>query len=103
MSEAKTASFPSIPDDEFLANCDFGRELLAGKTSEFSAFRVRCREFMDRLVSIVLKSPNASSRVSRGVYSFCPELLLEGDRQLVFQLFPDLCRILESCGIPSSD
>ena len=58
---------------------------------------------MDRLVSIVLKSPSASSRVSQGVYSFCPELLLEGDGQLVFQLFPDLCRILESCGVLSSD
>ena len=103
MDEEKVAAFPSIADDVFLASCDFGRELLAGKTSEFPTFRIRCREFMDQLVSIILKCPSASSRVSRGIYSFCPELLLEGDGQLVFQLFPDLCRVLESCGCLSSD
>ena len=103
MDEEKAAAFPSIVDDVFLANCDFGRDLLAGKTSEFPTFRVRCREFMDRLVSIILKGPSASSRVSRGIYCFCPELLLEGDGQLVFQLFPGLCRVLESCSCLSSD
>ena len=103
MEEENAAAFPSIADDVFLAYCDFCRELLAGKTSQFPTFRVRCREFMDRLVSIILRGPRASSRVSRGIHSFCPELLLEGDGQLVFQLFLDLCRVLESCGCLSSD
>ena len=103
MNVEKVAEFPPIAMESFLAGSDFGRELLAGKTSEFGTFRVRCREFLDRLIVVILKSPSASSRVSRGFYSFCPELLLEGDGQLVFRLFSDLCRILESCGALLSD
>ena len=103
MSEEKVAEFPSIAMESFLVASDFGRELLAGKTSEFSTFRVRCREFLDRLILIILKSPSVTSRVARGLYCFCPELMLEGDGQLVFQLFPDLCRVLESCRSLSSD
>ena len=103
MSEEKVAEFPPIAMESFLAGSDYGRELLAGKTSEFSTFRVRCREFLDRLIVVILKTPCVSSRVSRGLYSFCPELLLEGDGQLVFRLFSDLCRVLESCGALLSD
>ena len=103
MDVEKVAEFPPIAMESFLAGSDYGRELLAGKTSEFGTFRVRCREFLDRLIVVILKSPSASSRVSRGLYSFCPELLLEGDGLLVFRLFSDLCRILESCGALLSD
>ena len=103
MSEEKVAEFPSIAMETFLLASDFGRELLAGKTSEFSTFRVRCREFLDWLILTILKSPSVTSRVARGLYCFCPELMLEGDGQLVFQLFPEMCRILESCGSLSSD
>ena len=103
MDIEKVAEFPLIAMESFLAGSDYGRELLAGKTSEFGTFRVRCREFLDRLIVVILKSPSASSRVSRGFYSFCPELLLEGDGQLVFRLFSDLCRILGTCGALLSD
>ena len=103
MDVEKVAEFPPIAMESFLAGSDYGRELLAAKTSEFTTFRVRCREFLDRLIVVILKSPSASSRVSRGLYSFCPELLLEGDGQLVFRLFSDLCRILETCGALLSD
>ena len=103
MDIEKVAEFPLIAMESFLAGSDYGRELLAGKTSEFGTFRVRCREFLDRLIVVILKSPSASSQVSRGLYSFCPELLLEGDGQLVFRLFSDLCRILGTCGALLSD
>ena len=98
MSGEKVAEFPTIALEYFLAGSDFGLQLLAGKTSEFSTFRVRCREFLDRLTVIVLKCPRVTSRVSRRLYSFCPELLLEGDGQLVFRLLADLFRVLETCG-----
>ena len=98
MSEEKVAEFPSIAMESFLVGSDFGRDLLAGKTSKFSTFRVRCREFLDRLIVTILKNPSVTSSVARGLYCFCPELMLEWDGQLVFQLFPDICRILESCG-----
>ena len=66
MDIEKVAEFPPIAMESFLAGSDYGRELLAGKTSEFGTFRVRCREFLDRLIVMILKSPSASSRVSRG-------------------------------------
>ena len=93
--------FPTIAMESSLARSDFECELLAGKTCEFSTFRVRCREFLDRQIVTILTTddpPSVTSRVSHGLYSFCPELLLEGDGQLVFRLLSDPCRVLESCG-----
>ena len=81
MSEEKVAEFPSIAMESILVGSDFGRELLAGQTSEFSTFRVHYREFLDRLIVTIMKSSSVTSRVS--LYSFCPELLLEGNGQLV--------------------
>ena len=98
MSEEKVSEFPPIAIESFLAGSDYGRALLAGRISEFSTFRVQCRKFLDRLIVMILKCPSVSSWVSRGLYSFCPELVLEGEGQLVFRLFTDLCRVLESCG-----
>ena len=45
MDAKKVSVCPVAPMDTFLDSCDFGRELLAGKTSEAQEFRVHCRAF----------------------------------------------------------
>ena len=41
--------------------------------------------------------------VSRGLYSFCPAMMLEGDNTIAFTLFADPCGILADCGALLSD
>ena len=103
MDVKKVSVYPVAPIDTFLDNCDFGRELLAGKTSEAQEFRVHCRDFLDQLVTVVLNSPSVSSTITKGLCSFSPEILLEGDEHAVFSLFADLTRSFVSCGVLSSD
>ena len=103
MDVMEVSVYPVAPMDTFLDSCDFGRELLAGKTSEAQEFRVHCRDFLDQLVIVVLNSPSASSTITKGLCSFSPEILLEGDGHAVFSLFADLARALVSCGALSSD
>ena len=76
--------------EEFLMDSDFGRELVTVKTGEMREFRVKCRECIDRLVSLVLASTAVTSGVSRGLYAFCPEIMLEGDDHHIFELFGSL-------------
>ena len=83
--------------ESFLVSSDFGKELAARQTSAFVDFRVLCREFIDCLIVLLVGSVSAQSRVAMGVSSFCPEMLLEGDDKCVFELFADLCKVLESC------
>ena len=64
-------------------------------------FRNRCREFVDRLVDVILGQQVVSSDFLQRLYCFCPELLLEGDNRHVFQLFSRLVRVLERCGCHS--
>ena len=103
MSVEKVNQFPSIAMDAFLANYEFGRELADGKTSDVETFRVRCKDFMDCLVASILESVVATSDVSRGLYSFCPKLLLEGDDYSTFSLFAGRCHILVVCDLISKD
>ena len=103
MDVEKVAEFPPAPIESFHENCDFGRLLSAGKTSGVLEFRVHCKEFLDRLVFVILKNPAVSSRVARGFSFFCPEIMLEGDDRAVFRLFADLIGVLESCGLLAAD
>ena len=89
--------------EEFLMDSDFGRELVTVKTGEMREFRVKCRECIDRLVSLVLASTAVTSGVSRGLYAFCPEIMLEGDDHHIFELFGSLCDLFRSCHVMSSD
>ena len=82
---------------------DFGRELVTVKTGEMWEIRVKSRECIDRLVSLVLASTAVTSGVSRGLYAFCPEIMLEGDDHHIFKLFGSLCDLFRSCHVMSSD
>ena len=44
-----------------------------------------------------------TSRLSQGLYSFCPEIMLEGDDSTVFSLFFPLCELLKSSNVVSAD
>ena len=79
-----------------------GVELHRSNTDVMCEFRNRCREFVDRLVDVILGQQVVSSDFLQGLYCFCPELLLEGDDHHVFQLFSRLVRVLERCGYLSS-
>ena len=104
MDVKKLSRFPVAPMlGEFLKNYEFGKMLAAGKTSEFVRFRQQCREFTDRVVVLLLKTSTVTSIVSRGLYSYCPAMMLEGDNVIAFSLFADLCGILVDCGALLSD
>ena len=100
-------AFPSVSIDCFLSSYDLGKELAAAKTSESREFRVKCKEFMDQLIVMVLQHGSVTSGVSRGLSSFCFEILLEGDLlegiSCVFTLFADLCRLYVGCGVLALD
>ena len=91
MDASKLCNFDVISMEDFLMHCDFGRELVAVKTGEMREFQVRCRECIDWFVSLILASTTVTSGVSRGLYSFWPEIMLQGDDHHVFELFGSLC------------
>ena len=103
MDVSAVSTSPSIPISEFLMNYEFGRLLSEGKTSEFVTFRLRCREFIDRLIVMLLKTTSTTSAVSKSLYSFCPEMMLEGDDTTAFAIFAGLRKVLETCGVIASD
>ena len=103
MDVDKIAGFSAIAPEDFLGQCDFGKSLLSVETSEMTKFRTRCREFIDRLAVLIVESASAKSVVSKGLYSFCPELMLEGDDNAAFALFSELCRVLVRCNAIASD
>ena len=103
MSVEKVRQFSSIVMSDFLMKYEFGRELAEWKTSDVEAFRVRCKDFMDDLIVVIVEQVSSTSVVSRGLYSFCPELLLEGDDYGAFSLFAGLCHIFVVCGLESKD
>ena len=103
MDVSKIETLKKIDTADFLLSHDFGEELQRGKTGEMQEFRNRCREFMDRLVDVLLESNLVSSDFLQGAYSFCPELLLEKDDRYIFRLFSKLVRVLERSGALSSE
>ena len=102
MDSSKLDSFEKVSSDDFLNNYEFGVALHRSNTSQVCEFRNRCREFVDRLVDVILSMQVVSSDFLQGLYCFCPELLLEGDDRHVFQPFSRLVRVLERCGCLSS-
>ena len=103
MDLSKLDSFGSLPIDEFLVNYLCGRKLAAGKTSEILEFRVNWRAFLDHLVVVLLRNVTVISKMSQGLYSFCPEIVLEGYDSTVFGLFASLCELLKSCSAVTVD
>ena len=90
--------FPAVSDELFLANYELGQLLSASKGGEAREFRDNCRLFLDSLVEHLLSLVYATSSVSRGLYCFCPELLLEGDDLSVLDLFSRLLRVFQDSG-----
>ena len=84
-------------------NWEFGEELQQGGTSEIRDFRNRSREILDGLVDVILSLNLVSSEVTQGLYSFCPEILLEGDDQHIVRLFGKLLTVLTRSGCMSED
>ena len=70
MDVAAVSAFPSIPNNEFLMNYEFRKFLSEGKTSEFVTFRLRCREFIDRLIVMLLKTTSVTSVISKACTAF---------------------------------
>ena len=103
MNVEKVTKFPVAPMEEFLAHCECGKSLLSSKASEITKFRGRCREFIDRLAFLLVESASTRFVVSKGLCSFCPELMLEGDDKCAFDLFSELCDDLMRCGALSRE
>ena len=89
--------------DDFLISYEFGKEFAAGESSAVRDFRVRCREFIDPLVVLIVKSISVTNGVSRCLYRFGPEIFLEGEDSTVFGLFALLCCLTELCEAVCSD
>ena len=103
MDKSKLSAFGVLAVEKFLMDCDFGRDLAATKTGEMRVFRVKCRECIDRFVFLILDNVTVTSGISRGLYRFCPEMMLEGDDQHVFELFNSLCELFSTYNVWSSD
>ena len=86
MDSSKIEPFSKIDTADILLNHEIGEELQRGTTGDLQESRNRCREFMDRLVDVLLGCNLVVSDFLQGVYAFCPELLLEGDDRY-FRLF----------------
>ena len=102
MSVEAVSAFPVVASDAFLLNDNFGRTLTK-KVGGLPEFRMRCRQIIDRLIVVIVGSITVTSGVSRCFYSFCPEILFEGDDSGVFALFADLCRLLKTCGLITAE
>ena len=101
MDLSKLAAFEKINVTSFLRNYEFGEVLKktkGGEAREFRKFRNQCPEFVDRLVASILSCQLVSANLLQGLYSFCPELLLEGDNDCVLGLFNKLVRVPERSG-----
>ena len=103
INKSKVAFFRGIPMASFLVNCEFGKGLDCRTTDEFCEYGKRCKEFVDRLIVVLLENGSATSVVARRLYCFCPVLLLESDDNGVFDLFVEMCDVLVSCGLLSQD
>ena len=103
MNTSKMSAFGVIAVEELLMDCDFGRDLAATKTGEKREYRGKCRECIDRFVFLILDNVTVTSGISCGLYSFRPEIMLEGDDQHVFELFSSLCELFATCNVLSSD
>ena len=57
--------------DDFLKNHEFGVELHRSNADVMCEFRYRCREFVDRLVDVILGQQVVSSDFLQGLYCFC--------------------------------
>ena len=73
MEPSKLQAFEKVSTDDFLQNYEFGAELHRSNTDEAREFRNRCREFVDRLVDVILGQQVVSSDFFQGLYCFCPE------------------------------
>ena len=98
MDVSKLTAFEKINVASFLQNYEFGEVLRKAKGGEAREFRNQCPEFVDRLVVSILSCQLVSANLFQRLYSFCPELLLEGDNDCVFGLFNKLVRALERSG-----
>ena len=99
------AEFPFAPIDDFLSYDDYeiGKKLICGKTTEMQSFRVQSREFIDRLIFVLVERISATASFSRCLSSFCPEIMLDGNNNAVFNLFSELSRVLLTCGVLTLD
>ena len=103
MDSTKIATLGKVDSADFLVNHSFGEELRRSNTQELCEFRLRCQEFMDRLVEVILSLLLVSAEFYQGIYSFCPELLLEGVDRYIFGLYAKLLRVLEKSGWLTKD
>ena len=87
MDEQRVDEFENVAVSDFLRNHSFGVVLQARKDSEGRSFREQCIKFMDRLIDAILVQQPLTGEFSCGLYSFCPELLLEGDDYRMLELF----------------
>ena len=83
MSVEKVASIDEVSTDDFLNCHEFGEELRCCGTGSARECLNRSREFIDRLVDLILELHLVSADFLQCVYAFCPELMCEGDDQSV--------------------
>ena len=82
----------------YLQNYEFEGVLETSRRGKAREFCIQCPEFVDRLVVSTLSCQLVSTNLLQGLYTFCPELLLEGDNDCVISLFNKLVRVLERSG-----
>ena len=72
MEPSKLDAFEKASSDDSLKNHEFGVELHRSNTDVMCEFRNRCREFVDRLVDVILGQQVVSSDFLQGCIAFAP-------------------------------
>ena len=98
----KLVDFECVDAVDFLRSHDFGAVLRHHKSGEGRIFQDQCLKFIDRFVGVIVVQQPVTGDFPKGIYSFCPELLLEGDDHHMLSLFRKLIRVSERSGIVSS-
>ena len=64
---------------------------------------LRCREFIERLIVVIVGNVSNTSDVSKSLRCFCPELKLEGNNHAAFSPVFGLCLIFVTSSVVSVD
>ena len=87
MTPSRLVTVGKLSTADFFVCYEFGEKLCRSDTSEVQTFRNRCRDFVNHLVDVILKLYLVAADLYQGIYSFCPELFLEGnDNSVVYSI-----------------
>ena len=88
-------SFPDIPAGECLKDQEVLISALGdARSSGNKEFFAECHSFIRAFVKLLSRNVCSTSKLAKGLYSLCPDILFDGDDEYVFRLFATLTNCL---------